>query len=147
MDTCSCDFIQSSSLRDSDPCETLQARRQKGEFDLSWEASPPFCEGISLSEVHERCLPRWGVLRHHLSTLPLLCRLCREHCYVLCWQVGDHPFTESTGQASDQASGCSATPSCPNTAGEFFIHNQINQKVIRFELAFINTIDCVDLVI
>ena len=54
---------------------------------------------------------------------------------------------EATGQAGAQAPSCSAAPSCHNTAGEFFIHNQINQKVIRFELAFTNTIGCVDLVI
>lgn len=66
---------------------------------------------------------------------------------MCCWQVRDHPFTESTGQAGDQESGWSATSSFPHTAGEFFIHNQINQNVISFELAFINTIDCVDLVI
>lgn len=146
MDNCCwCDFIQSSSLGDSDPCETLQARGQKRECSLSWEASPHYCVGISLSAVHESCPPRWR--GHYLSNLLLVHRPCREHCYVLCWQLGDHPFTESTGEAGDQASGWFATPSCPNTAGEFFIHNQINQKVIRFELAFINTIDCVDLVI
>lgn len=145
MDTwCLCDFIQSSSLGDSEPCETLQARGQKGECSLSWEASPHFCVGISLSEVHESCLPRWRVPRHHLSTLLLLHNLCREHCYVL---LAGYPFTVSTGQAGDQASGWPPTSSCPNSAGEFFIHDQINQKVIRFELAFINTIDCVDLVI
>lgn len=55
---------------------------------------------------------------------------------------------EATEQAGAPAPGCSpAPPSCHSTAGGFFIHNQINQEVIRFELAFANTIDCVDLVI
>lgn len=141
---CSCGFIQSSSLGDSEPCETLQARRQKGGCSLFWEASPHFC--ISLSEIHESCLPRWRAPRHHLSSPLLLHRLCREHCYVLLADWGSlidriHRTTE------DQASAWPAALSCSNTAGEFFIHNQINQKVVRFELAFVNTIDCVDLVI
>lgn len=39
------------------------------------------------------------------------------------------------------------SPSRTDPADEFFIRNQIKGKVIRFELAVTNTIDCVDFVI
>lgn len=143
---CLCDFAQLSSLGDSTPHETLQARRQKGECSLSQEAILHFCVGTSPSEAHESCrLPSRRAHRHHLTTL-LLPSLTGGHC-LCCWQPGDNPCTEATGQAGAQAPSYSATPSCHNTAGDFFIYNQINQKVIRLELAFTNTIDCVDLVI
>jgi len=74
---------------------------------------------------------------------PLLCCSPHQVAAVLLAQGQDVHGGHTVG--SHPRTWLLPSPSCINSAGKFFIHNQINQDVIRFELAFTNTIDCVDL--
>lgn len=74
---------------------------------------------------------------------PLLCYFPEQVAAVLLAQEKNIHGGHTAG--SLPSTWLLPSSSCINSAGKFFIHNQINQDVIRFELAFTNTIDCVDL--